>query len=124
MRLVFTADPGRAFVVGLSDVGDRFRLDGATKWRSSSRTSRCPSFPLRAQYGNPPPTWPRRLKVWLLAGAPHHTVLSSAVGMEALVDFATIAQTELLIIDSSTTIAQLSKEIRWNQAYYRLASGL
>jgi L-arabinose isomerase len=44
--------------------------------------------------------------------------------MEALTDFATIAGTELLTIDSSTTITQLAKEARWNQAYYRLAAGL
>jgi L-arabinose isomerase len=50
-------------------------------------------------------------------------VLSSAVGLEALTDFATIARTELLLIDASSTVAELSKEIRWNQAYYRLAQG-
>jgi L-arabinose isomerase len=50
-------------------------------------------------------------------------VLSSAVGLEALTDFATIAGTELLLIDASSTLSQLSKEIRWNQAYYRLTLG-
>ena len=31
---------------------------------------------------------------------------------------------ELLIIDADTTPRQFGKEIRWNQAYYRLAQGL
>jgi L-arabinose isomerase len=33
-------------------------------------------------------------------------------------------RTELLLIDGSTEIRQFTKEIRWNQAYYRLAGGL
>jgi L-arabinose isomerase len=83
-----------------------------------------PKLPVARAVWKPAPDLATSAEGWLLAGAPHHTVLSSAVGLEALVDFATIAGTELLIIDTSTTIAQLSKEIRWNQAYYRLAAGL
>ena len=123
VRLVFTADPGLAFVVGLSDVGDRFRLT-ANEVEIVEPDEPLPKLPVARAVWKPAPDLATSAEGWLLAGAPHHTVLSSAVGMEALVDFATIAQTELLIIDSSTTIAQLSKEIRWNQAYYRLASGL
>jgi L-arabinose isomerase len=28
-----------------------------------------------------------------------------------------------VLIDADTTVRQLRKEIRWNQAYYRLAQG-
>jgi L-arabinose isomerase len=31
---------------------------------------------------------------------------------------------ELLVIDAGTDLRQFTKEIRWNQAYYRLAAGL
>jgi L-arabinose isomerase len=31
--------------------------------------------------------------------------------------------TELLIIDEQTTSRRFADEIRWNQAYYRLAQG-
>ena len=31
---------------------------------------------------------------------------------------------ELLVIDADTSPRQFSNEIRWNQAYYRLAQGL
>jgi L-arabinose isomerase len=51
-------------------------------------------------------------------------VLSSAVGSDELHDLATMLRTELLTIDASTEIRQFQKEIRWNQAYYRLALGL
>jgi L-arabinose isomerase len=51
-------------------------------------------------------------------------VLSSAVGAEELTDLADMLGTELLVIDADTTVRQFAKEIRWNQAYYRLAGGL
>jgi L-arabinose isomerase len=47
-------------------------------------------------------------------------VLSSAVGTEELAE---MVGTELLIIDADTTTRQFSREIRWNQAYHRLAQG-
>jgi L-arabinose isomerase len=60
----------------------------------------------------------------LTAGAAHHTVMSTALGVEAFRDFADIAQTELLVIDDDTTLRDFTREVRWNQAYYRLAGGL
>ena len=39
-------------------------------------------------------------------------------------DFAEMARTELLVIDESTTVGAFRHELRWNQAYYRLAQGL
>ena len=50
-------------------------------------------------------------------------MLSSAVGTEELTDLAEMLSAELLVIDRSTTIRQFVKEVRWNQAYYRLARG-
>ncbi len=38
-------------------------------------------------------------------------------------DFARIAETELLLIDGETTISGFHNEVRWNNAYYRLAQG-
>jgi L-arabinose isomerase len=35
-----------------------------------------------------------------------------------------MAGTELVLIDAGTTVRQLRNELRWNQAYYRLAQGL
>jgi L-arabinose isomerase len=50
-------------------------------------------------------------------------VLSAAVGTEELHDFSDMTGTELLLIDAETTVRQFTKELRWNQAYYRLAQG-
>jgi L-arabinose isomerase len=51
-------------------------------------------------------------------------VLSGAVGAEELDDLAEMTRTELLLIDTDTTLRRFTQEIRWNQAYHRLAGGL
>ena len=43
--------------------------------------------------------------------------------MEHLNDLADMIGVELLTIDADTTVSGFSKEIRWNQSYYRLAQG-
>ena len=50
-------------------------------------------------------------------------MLTTAVGIEAFEDFAEIARTELLVIDEATTRRGFPDQVRWNQAYYRLAQG-
>jgi len=35
-----------------------------------------------------------------------------------------MAGIELVLIDESTSVRQLKKELRWNEAYYHLANGL
>jgi L-arabinose isomerase len=50
--------------------------------------------------------------------------MSTAVGIEAFRDFAEMAEIELLVIDEATTLPEFRKQVRWNQAYYRLAQGL
>ena len=39
-------------------------------------------------------------------------------------DFADIAEVELAVIDSDTTVRGFAQQLRWNAAYYRLAQGL
>ena len=58
-----------------------------------------------------------------MAGGPHHTVLSTALTDEHLEDLADLTGTELVLIDKTTTVRGLAKELRWNQAYHRLAQG-
>jgi L-arabinose isomerase len=120
---VFNAAPGPAVVVGLSDLGDRFRLTANTVDVVT------PSEPLRRlpvarAVWKPRPSLAESAESWLLAGAPHHTVLSSAVDTETLTDYAAMTGVELLTIDETTSTGQFTKEIRWNAAYHRLAQAL
>jgi L-arabinose isomerase len=123
VRLVFNAAPGPAVVVGLADMGDRYRLV-ANEVEVIDPLEPLPNLPVARAVWKPRPDLRTSAEAWLIAGAPHHTVLSSAIGTEQLVDLAEMLGTELLIIDADTTIRQFTNEIRWNQAYYRLAQRL
>ena len=83
-----------------------------------------PNLPVARAVWEPAPDFATSAAAWLTAGAAHHTVLSTAVGMDVFEDFAEIARTELLTIDEHTTIKQFKKELAWNAAYYKLAGGL
>ncbi|MEC5186247.1 L-arabinose isomerase [Cryobacterium sp. MP_3.1] len=123
VRLVFNAAPGPAVVVAMSDMRDRFRLT-ANVVEVVEPTQALPKLPVGRAVWKPAPDFATSAAAWLTAGAAHHTVMSTAVGIEVFQDFAEIAHTELLVIDETTTLRDFSREVRWNQAYYRLAQGL
>ncbi len=123
VRLVFDAAPGPAIVLGLADLGDRFRLV-ANEIDVVPPPEPLPNLPVARAVWQPQPDLPTSAESWLTAGAPHHTALTSALTREHLSDLADMLGVELLIIDADTTPRQFRNEIRWNQAYYRLAQGL
>jgi L-arabinose isomerase len=123
VRLVFDAAPGPAVVLGMADLGDRFRLV-ANEVDLVPPDEPLPRLPVARAVWRPRPDFHTSAESWLSAGGPHHTVLSTAVGAEELIDLAEMTRTELLLIDGSTTRAAFADRIRWNQAYYRLAQGL
>jgi L-arabinose isomerase len=120
VRLVFTAAPGPGIVVGLADVGGRLRLT-ANEVDLVEPDEPLPRLPVARAVWRPRPDLTTSAEAWLTAGASHHTVLTTAVGREALEDFADMAHVELLFIDARTDIRSFTKEVRWNQVYWRLA---
>ena len=50
-------------------------------------------------------------------------MLSQAVGVEELHDLAEMAAPSCVVIDADTEPRRFADEMRWNQAYYRLARG-
>jgi len=123
VRLVFTADSGPAVVVALSDVRDRFRLV-ANVVEVVEPSAPLPKLPVGRAVWKPAPDFTTSATAWLEAGAAHHTVMSTAVGVEVFEDFARMARTELLVIDESTTLRQFRRDLEGNAAYYRLARGI
>ncbi len=123
VRLVFTADPGPAVVVALSDLRDRFRLV-ANVVEVVEPTAPLPKLPVGRAVWKPAPDFTTSATAWLEAGAAHHTVMSTAVGIQAFEDYARMARTELLVIDEDTTLRAFSRELDWNAAYQRLARGI
>jgi len=120
VRLVFTADPGPAIVVALSDLRDRFRLV-ANVVENVPLPAPMPKLPVGHAVWKPAPDFRTSATAWLHAGAAHHTVMSTQVGVDVFRDFAKMSGVELLVIDSSTRTEEFDRELRWNAAYYRLA---
>jgi L-arabinose isomerase len=120
VRLVFTAAPGPAVVVGLVDLGDRFRLI-ANEVEVVPPDEELPRLPVARAIWEPKPDLATAAEAWLIAGGPHHTSFCRALGTEAFADLAEIAGLELLSIDQRTRIEDFKKELRWNRAYFHLA---
>jgi L-arabinose isomerase len=123
VRLVFTARAGPAVNAALVDVGDRFRLL-VNEVDVMTPDEPLPKLPVARALWRPRPDLSTAAEAWLVAGGPHHTVLSDQIGTEVLTDFAEIAGIELVLIDAETRMRDFTRELRWNQAYYRLAQGL
>ena len=102
VRLVFTADPGPALVVAMSDMRDRFRL--VANVVENVEAPDLPKLPVGRAVWKPQPDFATSAGCWLAAGAAHHTVMTTAVGIEVFRDFAEIAKTELVVIDEDTTV--------------------
>jgi L-arabinose isomerase len=122
VRLVFDAAPGVATVLGICDLGDRFRLV-LNEVDVVPPDEPLPKLPVARAVWEPRPSLATSSESWITAGGPHHTVLSTAVSTDQLVEFANLLGVELLVIDADTRRRDFAERIRWNQAYYRLAQG-
>jgi L-arabinose isomerase len=122
VRMVFDADPGPGIVVGMSDVGDRFRIV-LNEVDLVAPDEPLPNLPVARAVWEPRPDLRTSAETWILAGAPHHTVLSTALSTDEVAELTEIARTELLVIDEDTVPRRFVREMRWNAAYHRLAIG-
>ena len=123
VRMVFDAAPGSARILGICDLGDRFRLV-LNEVEVVPPDEPLPKLPVARAVWEPQPDLATSAECWLAAGGPHHTVLSTAVGTDQLYDLAEIFGVELLIIDAGTERRGFADRLRWNSAYFRLARGL
>jgi L-arabinose isomerase len=123
VRLVFTASPGPAIAVGLLDLGERFRMV-LNEVDVVSPPEDLPRLPVARALWEPRPSLKIAAEAWLLAGGPHHTSFSTALRREHLEDFAEMSGIELVTIGDGSSVPDIKKEVRWNQAYYQLARGL
>ena len=123
VRLRFTAAPADAVIIGICDMGARFRLV-ANEVRVVEPAHELPNLPVACAVWEPLPCWSTSAEAWLMAGAPHHTVMTTAVGTETIDDFAAMTDTELLVIDAATTVRGFQHELKWNDVYHHVAAGL
>ena len=123
VRLVFDVQEGPALNASLVDMGDRFRMivNEVDVVKPDQALSK---LPVARVVWAPKPDLRTAAAAWILAGGAHHTCFSQALTAAHLEDYAEIAGLEFLLIDQKTRIADLKKELRWNDLYYHLAHGL
>lgn len=80
-----------------------------------------PALPVARAVWLPEPYLKVASSSWILAGGADHTGFSLALTAQHLEDFAEMAGIEFLLIDESTTVRSFKKELRWNDACYRLS---
>jgi L-arabinose isomerase len=123
VRLVFTGAPGPGIVVGLVDMGTHLRLV-ANEIDTIDPPGDLPKLPVARALWVPRPDFTTAAESWLLAGGPHHTAYTQALGLETIEDFAEMVDVELLAITAQTDAHQFRKELRWSQAYRHLAGAV
>jgi len=123
VRLKFTAAPGPGVVLGICDVGDRFRLVGNTI-TVVPPDAELTALPVAHAVWEPDPDLPTSAECWLTAGGPHHTVLTTALDAATIEEFAELTRTELVMIGANSSASGVRRELRWNAAYQLLAGGI
>jgi L-arabinose isomerase len=109
-------------VVGIADLGTRFRLV-ENEITIVAPHEPLPALPVACATWEPHPD-PPAAECWLIAGGPHHTVLSTAVGTPELEAFAEMTRTELAVIDAHTAPRQFHQELHWNQRVLQVSGPL
>jgi L-arabinose isomerase len=79
-----------------------------------------PKLPVARALWVPRPDFRRGAQAWLLAGGAHHTSFSQAITAEQMEDLASHLGVECVRIGHGTDLSQLKKELRWNDAAYRI----
>jgi L-arabinose isomerase len=122
-RLVFDVASGPGVNASIMDLGNRFRLL-VNPCDVVPADAPLPNLPVARVVWEPHPSLEVSAGAWILSGGAHHTGFSMAVTKEHLEDFSEIAGIEYLLIDESTTLSSIKKELKWNDLYYHLARGL
>jgi L-arabinose isomerase len=122
-RIVFNVGEGKGVNATIVDMGNRFRMIVNTV-ETVAPDADLPKLPVARVVWIPEPNLKVAAAGWILAGGAHHAGFSMAIDAECLEDFAEMAGIEYLHIGNETTVSELKKEIRWNEAYYMLSRGL
>jgi L-arabinose isomerase len=115
VRMVFDATPGKGFVTCLTDMGDHYRVI-TNEIEVVKPDAPLPKLPVACAVWKPLPSLEVSAESWIYAGGSHHTVMSTAIEVEVVQDFAEIAGVELLEINAETNAQTFRHNLRWNSA--------
>ncbi len=109
-RLVFEGAAGPAVVASLIDMGGRLRLI-AQDVEAIKPIMQMPNLPVARVMWRAMPDLNTGLKLWLMAGGAHHTVMSYAADAQMLADWAEMMQIEFVHITKDTTVESFKQEL-------------
>lgn len=121
VRLVFNATPAHGCVVGLMDLGGRFRIL-SNDIEVVKPDKELKKLPVASAVWKPKPSLAMSAESWIFAGGSHHTVLSTSLEIETLNDFANILNIEHLHISDTTVSQSFQDQIKWNGIYFKLST--
>jgi len=109
-RLVFEGAAGQAVVASLIDMGGRLRLI-VQDIEAVKPIMKMPNLPVARVMWKAMPDLKTGVKLWILAGGAHHTVLSYAASAQMLADWAEMMKIEFVHITKETTVDSFKQQL-------------
>ncbi len=122
VRLVFDAASGPAINASVVDMGNRFRMV-VNQVDVVPPDQPLPKLPVARAVWVPQPDLDTAAAAWILAGGAHHTSFAQSLSVEHLIDYAEMANIEIVTITDDTKLQDFKNTLRWNEVYYHLAGG-
>ncbi len=120
-RLVFDGVEGQAVNASLIDLGNRFRLI-INEVEAVKSPKVMPHLPVARVLWKPYPSLSESAEAWILAGGAHHTVFSTQVTTEQLVDWADMFGLEYVIINKDTKLLSFKQELKINDLAFKISN--
>ncbi len=119
-RLVFEGiEAPEAIAVSMVDMGDRMRLI-VQKIELVKYPHPMPNLPVGGLMWKYRPNFKDGVAAWIYAGGAHHTVVSSEVTAQEMVDLGNMWGVEVVLIDENTEINEFKKQLMWADAVWKM----
>jgi L-arabinose isomerase len=118
-RLVFEGKAGEAVVMTLVDMGERFRLI-LQDVECFAPPHTMPNLPVARVVWKPLPDLVTGVKLWIMAGGAHHSVLSYDATAEMMTDWARMHEIEVIHITKDSTAQALEQQLFLHDLTWKL----
>ncbi len=118
-RLVFEGiESPEAIAVSMVDMGNRMRLI-IQKIELVKYPHKMPNLPVGGLMWKYKPDFKEGVAAWIYAGGAHHTVVSSVVTAQQMVDLGNMWGVEVVLIDENTKIEEFKKQLLWSDVIWK-----
>ena len=118
-RLVFEGiEAPEAIAVSMVDMGDRLRLI-VQKIELVKYPHKMPNLPVAGCMWKYQPNFKDGVAAWIYAGGAHHTVVSSKITVQEMVDLGNMWGIEVVVIDENTKIEEFKKQLMWSDVIWK-----